>query len=476
MQKRMLGGLLAFLLLCTVTVGFADTGFADGVYYEVFVRAFADSNEDGIGDIAGLTQKLNYLQELGIKGLWLMPIFLSPSYHGYDVIDYRAINPEYGTMDDFLFLLTEAHARGMRVLLDIPFNHTSSQHPWFLEKPEYYRIADEKKTDAYHQRDDGWYYGFFSKHMPDLNFDNPDVRSEIVDIAKFWLALGVDGFRLDATSQIYAMAEVSNRQEIEQSAAWWVQLREALQEDYPDCYLLGEAWEPLSKRAVLLSGLDSVVNFDVGERIIGLLKTGGSGPVYVQELKKIYSTYANVRETVIDAPFLTNHDQNRVYAMLGAKLEKAKMAANMLLTLPGNAILYYGEEIGMMGAKPDEEIRTPFLWGADDPLQAQWMPSKYNKKTIPLSEQISDTDSLYSHYCHMIALRSAHPALSSGKLASADVGNDIIIAYTLTAENETLLILHNQTGIEQQTTEGVLAPYQSKIISVKGDTYEELTP
>lgn len=473
MMKKTISAALALLLLFA-----AAPGLAEGtVYYQVFIRAFADSDGDGSGDIAGLTQKLDYLEALGIGGLWLMPIFPSPSYHGYDVTDYRAINPEYGTMEDFLALIDAAHARGMRILLDIPLNHTSSLHPWFLEKPEYYRFADEKKTQTHYARGDQWYFAYFSDQMPDLNFDNPDVRAEMIDAAKYWLSLGVDGFRLDATSHIYALGEVSNRQEVAMSAAWWVAFREALQSEYPDCYLLGEAWEPLSKRAELLQGLDSVVNFDVGERILGMLKTGGSGPVYVRELMKVYDAYAQVREGIVDAPFLTNHDQNRSFSVLGAKPEKAKMAINMLLTLPGNVILYYGEEIGMMGAKPDEEIRTPFLWGADDPLQTRWMPSKYNKKTVPLAEQTGDADSIYSHYMKMIALRNAHPALSEGQLSIADVGNDIIIAYTLATEEETLCILHNHTSVAQQTMEGTLAPFESRIIlRTEGDVHEQLTP
>ncbi len=438
-----------------------------GVYYEVFVRSYADSDGDGIGDLKGLAQKLDYLSELNVKGLWLMPIFPSPSYHGYDVTDYRSIQPEYGTMADFEAFLAAAHARGMRVLLDIPFNHTSTEHPWFLDSKEpsgdkrgWYHWADEATagvnlkqsvwgSNVWRESENGWYYALFFEGMPDLNFENPDVRKEVISIAQYWLDKGVDGFRLDATSHIYAEGELTPMQDTDKSAQWWTEFFTAVKSSHPDCYILGEAWENVQRRAQLLRGLDSALNFDVGEYIIGLVKTGGSGKVYVQNLMKMYAAYAKVRENVIDAPFLTNHDQNRVYGMVGAKPERAKMAANMLMTLPGNPIVYYGEEIGMLGAKPDDQLRTPMLWGGDDPLQASWLESRYNKKTETVAQQYMEQDSMLSHYKTLIALRNAHPALLAGTLSPLDVGNDILAAYAMQGGGETLYVIHNFSGKEQ---------------------------
>ena len=481
----------AFLLFLILVLFFTISALAveHGVYYEVFVRSYADSNGDGVGDLNGLTGKLDYLKNLGVKGLWLMPVFSSPSYHGYDVTDYHSIHPGYGTMADFEAFLAAVHERGMKVLLDIPFNHTSIEHPWFVEskdpasdKRDWYRWADETTegvnlkqsvwgSNVWRESESGWYYALFWEGMPDLNFETPAVRKEVISIVQYWLDKGVDGFRLDATSHIYAEGEFSMMQETDRSAQWWTEFFTAVKGSHPDCYILGEAWENVERRAQLLRGLDSALNFDVGEYIIKLIKSGGSGKIYVQNLQKIYAAYAKVRENVIDAPFLTNHDQNRLYGMVGAKMERAKMAANMLLTLPGNPIVYYGEEIGMLGAKPDEELRTPMLWGGGDPLQASWRESRYNKKTITVSVQEDDPGSLLSHYKNLIALRNAHPALLTGTLSPFDAGNDVLAAYTMQGGGETLHVIHNFTAKEQMATVGSVLEtvYQSGVIVREGD-------
>lgn len=445
------------------------------VYYEVFLRAFADSDGDGIGDLPGLTAKLDYLEDLGISGLWLMPLFPATSYHGYDVTNYTAIHPDFGTLEDFETLLSAAHEKGIKVLLDIPLNHTGKAHPWFRENPEYYVWAEDQTGRDISLSQKVWdgnvwipyggkhYYAIFWDGMPDLNYENSALRQEVKEIAKYWLDMGVDGFRLDATSHIYGLGEYASAQNVEDSAKWWQEFNSYCKSINPDCFLLGEAWEPLEKRAALLSGLDAVVNFDVGEAIIPLIKSGGSGPYYVNNLVKIYEAYGEANPGYVDAPFLTNHDQNRVCLALGSKPERAKMAANMLLTLPGTVFIYYGEEIGMGGAKPDEELRTPFLWGGDDPMETSWHDSKYNKRTIPLAEQQADPDSLWHHYKSMIALREQYPALSEGRLSPADVENKIVAAYTLETDNQRVLVIHNFTAAEQQTTYGALAPYTSLI-------------
>ncbi len=481
--------IVAFLLTMALLLTASAVAVERGVYYEVFVRSYADSNGDGVGDLNGLTQKLDYISSLSVKGIWLMPVFPSSSYHGYDVTDYRSIHPDYGTLADFEAFLMAAHERGMKVLLDIPFNHTSTEHPWFVEcmnplsdKRDWYRWADETTegvslkqsvwgSNVWKETENGWYYALFWDGMPDLNFETPAVRNEVISIVQYWLNMGVDGFRLDATSHIYGEGEFSRMQETDRSAQWWTEFFTAVKGSHPDCYILGEAWESVERRAQLLRGLDSALNFDVGEYIIKLLKSGGSGKVYVQNLQKIYNAYAKVRENVIDAPFLTNHDQNRLYGMVGAKPERAKMAANMLLTLPGNPIVYYGEEIGMLGAKPDEELRTPMLWGGGDFLQASWRESRYNKKTIPVSEQEGDPSSLLSHYKTLIALRNDHPALLSGTLMEFDVGNDILAAYTMQGGDETLHIIHNFTAKEQTAalSSGHSIVFQSGDVLKDGD-------
>lgn len=460
---------LCFLAVIIIGLSLVSNAQAQnrGVYYEIFIRAFADSDGDGIGDIQGLISKLDYIENLGVKGLWLMPIFPSPTYHGYDITDYRAINPQYGTMEDFEQLLEEAHKRDISILLDIAFNHTSTQHPWFREAVnknssyhDWYVWSDNPNVNAdlklevwghkvWNRLGNRSYYAIFWDGMPDLNFENYAVRKEVIDISKFWLDKGVDGFRLDATSHIYGQGEYSPFQDTAKAALWWQEYYNSIKADYPDCYIVGEAWEDLNKRSQLMVGMDSCFNFDVGTYVTSMLKLGGSGKSYIDNLSKIYKAYQNTNPNYIDAPFLSNHDQNRIYASVGYKLDKAKMAANILLTLPGNPFIYYGEEIGMAGAKPDEELRTPMLWGNNDKAQTNWHSSKYNKKTLSQYEQSLDENSLYNHYLKLIQFRNSQKALTYGQLNYLDLGNDKILSYTMRFEDEELIVIHNYTKSPQ---------------------------
>lgn len=462
------GALVALILSLILFTGLTPPtrARADRVYYEVFVRAFADSDGDGMGDLNGLSLKLDSLKSLGVDGLWLMPIFKAQSYHGYDVTDYRDISPDYGTMEDFDRFLAEAHQKGFKVLLDLPLNHTGDRHPWFiaakdpqsplraryhwLENPTPQALSLKVWGRAvYSPLGSAYYYSLFDKGMPDLNYDCPETRQEAIDIARFWLQRGVDGFRLDAASHIYGEGEGGRPQDISLSAAWWQEFSRALKKDYPDCYLLGEAWESLDKRAPLLTGLDSVLNFDLGDRLLPLLKTGGGGQGLMDALLKVYGEGQKVNPDFKDAPFLSNHDQARVFSRLGYQSAKAKAAAFVLLTLPGNPVIYYGEELGMAGAKPDEELRTPFLWGEGDPFLSRWHPSKYNQNTQPLSLQEQDPQSLLAFYKRILRFRQEHKALSLGKFEKATLSNPLSLAYTLKSPDESLLILHNLSKNEQ---------------------------
>ena len=466
--KRLAGFLLACLFLFQSAPALALEGIQEGeVIYQVFVRAFSDSDGDGTGDFRGLEDKLDYLADLGIGALWLMPVHPSPSYHGYDVTDYRGVNPDYGSMADFTALLSAAHARGIRVLLDVPFNHTSSRHPWFVSSMEensphrsWYHWAREGQEgffpdltvwgqQPWKKRGDAYYYAIFWEGMPDLNFNSQEVRNEVQDIARFWLALGVDGFRLDATSHIFGEGELQRLQDIQASADFWVDFSAEVKAYYPKAHLMGEAWEPLSKRAEIIRGLDSLVNFDLGDRLLPMLKNGGSGAALVSLLDQGYAAYRASNPQYVDAPFLSNHDQNRVASVLAMRQDKLALAARILLTLPGTPILYYGEEIGMGGAKPDEELRTPMLWGAGDPATTSWHPSRYNNRTVPVAEQLQDPASLLNAYRQMIHLRREQPALQTGSFVPYASENTIPLAFWRQLGDVTLLVLHNPSPNEQ---------------------------
>ncbi|WP_068782929.1 alpha-amylase family glycosyl hydrolase [Paenibacillus phocaensis] len=449
------------------------------VFYEVFVRSFADSNGDGIGDLRGLTQKLDYLNDgnpdtdtdLGIGGIWLMPINPSPSYHGYDVTDYRDINPDYGTLDDFREFLNEAHKRGIKVIMDLVVNHTSKEHPWFTQSAtdknsayrDWYVWAEDSgratsgtsaagSGNPWHSLRGDHYLGIFWDGMPDLNFDNPDVRKEMIDTGKFWLEQGLDGFRLDAAKHIYEDLQTDKSQgTTNKNVAWWQEFRSGLNEVNPEAYLVGEVWDPSAAliSSYLDGALDSGFNFSLAETILSSVKNEKDAniPFTLERSYKLYGEKSG--GNFVDATFLTNHDQNRVMTQLEGDLPHAKVAASLLLTLPGNPFIYYGEEIGMLGAKPDELIREPMRWTPDDSQgQTTWEVAENNtgKKGLSVSEQTGDSASLLSHYRKLIRMRSRIPALKDGAIQEYATNQPGITAYTRMTEEQAVLVAHNLTS------------------------------
>jgi alpha-amylase len=454
------------------------------VYYEIFVRAFADSNGDGIGDFNGVTAKLDYLQELGIGGIWLMPINASPSYHGYDVTDYYAVNPQYGTMDDLKELLAQAHKRDIKVIMDLVVNHTSSKHPWFKEsandKDSPYRdwytwVEDDasKPSDGatgsypWHSLNGANYLGIFWGGMPDLNFDHPAVREEMLKIGQFWLELGMDGFRLDAAKHIYGdfKSSESKPETVEQNQEWWQAFREGMNKVKEDAYIIGEVWDSPVVVAPYLNKFDSAFNFDLAGKLLSAAKSESTNEIafFLNRTFGLFEKASN--GSFIDAPFLTNHDQNRVMSVLQGNTDHAKMAASLLLTMPGNPFIYYGEEIGMKGMKPDEYIREPMVWGEEASASVEastWIVTKHNEDIVDAESQMKDPNSLYHHYKQLITWRKQIPALSDGGIAefisyNKDDGkiaivNKAIAAYERVTEEEKVLVAHNLSHDEQQLT------------------------
>lgn len=470
-MKKILLALLSSALCSLPLSSFSQKGpipahWHKGVTYEIFVRAFADSNGDGIGDIKGMTRRLDYLQELGVKGVWLMPISPAPSYHKYDVVDYKDIDPEYGTMADFKQFVKEAHARDIKVILDMVPNHSSSLHPWFqaaMKDPnspyrDYYVWQDSAKVRGqehwYSPKDASGkilggqkYYGFFWHGMPDLNYDNPKVRAEMIEAGRFWLKeVGIDGFRLDAVRHVYPDAEAAKNH------AWWREFRRELDKVKPGFFTVGEVWAPDSQVAPYLQqGLHSVFNFDLSFALVKALQTGdaaGLAPLH----KRIQNLYQTVDPAFVDATFLTNHDQNRIMSEVAGNTGKAKVAAALLLTLPGSPFLYYGEELGMTGMKPDEYIREPFLWADSlhSPDRTRWISPKYNtQETLkPLQEQQKDQSSLWHHYKTLISLREKNEALHSGVLKPIILPLSQVSAFRRISPTQRLVVVHNTSDKE----------------------------
>jgi len=456
------------------------------VFYEIFVRSFYDSDGNGIGDLKGITEKLDYLNDgnpdtkgdLGIGGIWLMPINPSPSYHGYDVTDYRTINADYGSMDDLRELVNEAHKRGIKVIMDLVVNHTGKAHPWFVDSAknkdgkyrDWYVWAEDQNRplsgtsaagsgNPWHPLLGSHYLGIFWDGMPDLNFDNPDVRKEMKDIGRFWLEQGIDGFRLDAAKHIYEdLLSEKSEATTAKNVAWWQEFRQAMNEINPKAYIVGEVWEnsAVSVGAYLNKAFDSGFNFGLGEALVNSAKTEkDSGVAFT--LERTYKLYSQISGGAFtDATFLTNHDQNRVMSQLEGNTSHAKMAAAMLLTLPGNPFIYYGEEIGMFGVKPDEGIREPMGWYAEGSRTGQttWEARSNNgtEGSGTVDSQNKDGDSLLQYYRKLIEVRNAMPALQSGTIREYESGNAGIMAYERVTLQDQVLVVHNLTGQEQQMT------------------------
>jgi glycosidase len=438
----------------------------DAVFYEVFVRSFNDSDGDGVGDINGLIEKLDYLNDgdpestddLGVTGLWLMPVMESPSYHGYDVVDYFKVDEEYGTEEDFQRLMEEAHARGIRVVVDLVTNHTSSDHPWFQEsldptseKRDWYIWEDEdpgyrgpQGQQVWHRTRDGYYYALFWDGMPDLNYENPEVTEAMQEAARYWLEdMGVDGFRLDAIKHIVENGEM---QENTQATHDWLKGFYTFYKGVnPDALAVGEAWAG-TRQVLKYTGdeVDIAFQFDLANAMISSANFGLSTMIG-DEQEAVVGSFPPGQY----ATFLTNHDQNRVMSQLEGDVGRAKLAASWLLTSPGVPFIYYGEEIGMTGTKPDEDIRRLMQWRSDDGLSVGFTSGRpwrypaedYEERSVDL--QADDPDSLLNHYRSLIQLRNEQEALRIGDWIAVATDSPDVYAFLRTAEDDTLLVMIN---------------------------------
>jgi glycosidase len=463
------------LLSCEGTEQRSVVSWPYGVKYEIFVQSFADGDDDGKGDFKGLTARLDYLSDLGINGIWLMPIMNSPTYHKYDVTDYKSIHPDYGSADDFKKFVEEAHKRNIKVIVDLILNHTGSEHAWFqaaiADKSSRYRnyyvwakkdsiraqiskksiSLDSDNITQWHPVNGDTlsehYYGFFWGGMPDLNFDNPMVKEEFIDIGNFWLRdMDVDGFRLDAAKHIFPTERATDNH------TFWKEFRKSMESIKPDVYLVGEVWSKASDVAPYLSGLPALFNFDMGYAITQVVNAGMDTVDLIGKYKEINDFYTSVTTEYLDATFLKNHDQNRILSEFDGNEDKMRVAAGILLTLPGTPYLYYGEEIGMVGVKPDEYIREPFVWDVDttDEVQTYWEQPRYsNDQTVrPLNKQKDDPSSLYNFYRNLIQYRNSSKALTFGNIEITDVRRNEVIGFKRSYDQEEILVLNNISDVE----------------------------
>ncbi len=467
--------LLAVLLLITISSTMAISAqepapnhwWNERVFYEIFARSFFDSDGDGIGDLQGIIAKLDYLNDgdadttsdLGITGVWLMPVTVSPSYHGYNVTDYLNIDPDYGTLEDMRALIAAAHERGIAVIIDLVINHTSNQHPWFLASargdPDYadwYIWADEDPgyrgpdgQTVWHPFGNRFYYGIFGSNMPDLNLNNPEVTAAIYEISRFWLEdVGVDGFRMDAIKHL--IEDGQTQVNTPATHAWLSAYDDFIDSINSEALTIGEVWSSTfdADNYVIDGEVDLTFDFEGANALLQSAQSQRSAGAASITGRDFGLYPANQYGS-----FLSNHDQNRILSQLRGNTDAARTAASMLLLGPGVPFLYYGEEIGMTGEKPDEQIRTPMQWD-DTPTtagfttdRAPWIRIGENGEGATVAAQTDAADSLLTHYRQLIALRNTHPALQYGNYTAIDCSARSVYAFLREADDERLLILIN---------------------------------
>ena len=503
--------------------------YKEAVIYQVHVRAFFDSSGDGNGDFRGLAQKLDYLQDLGVNAIWLMPFFPSPLRDdGYDISDYRSVNPTYGTLDDFKAFLQAAHQRGIQVIIEMVLNHTSDQHPWFQEsrssrdnpRRDWYVWSDtdtkykgtriifidtELSNWAWDPVSKQYYWHRFFGHQPDLNYDNPQVREEMWNVMKFWLEMGVDGFRLDAVPYLMER-EGTNCENIPETHGVIKELRARLDQEFPGRMLLAEAnqW-PTDLRAYFSNGdeFHMAFHFPLMPRMFMGVKLEDRKPI--TEILKQTPDIPDVCQWCL---FLRNHDEltlemvtdmerdymydeyakekamrlnlgirRRLAPLLDNDRRKIELMNGMLMSLPGTPIIYYGDEIGMgdnVNLGDRNGVRTPMQWdggwnGGFSPADPESLYAPlllnpvYGFQAINVQSQRRFEHSLLSWMKRLIRVRKSSPVFGRGSIEFLYPANHRVLAYMRKLGNETIMAVNNLSS-KAQAVELDLKAYRGNIL------------
>ena len=447
------------------------------VFYQIFVGSFSDSDGDGIGDIRGIINRMNYLNDgdytdgrsLGVQGIWLSPIFTSPSYHKYDAANYYEVDSQFGTLDDLKELLDICHKRNVKVILDLAINHSSNQNPWFKDfcsarnsnntsSPYYdfYTCYDRndpekppKNSFSFIPGSGKWMYeSNFSGDMPELNFDNQAVREEMLKVAKYWLDVGVDGFRFDAVKYIYYNDNPA-------SVEFWKWYMSELKKIKPDIYTVGECWDDDDIVLQYYEALNCF-NFSVGG-INGRLQDAVRSDninAYTSYVTRFMNSMKEQNPNGMFMPFLANHDMDRAAGYLMVSNGSAYIAANIYILCAGSPVIYYGEEIGMKGSRGGENTdanrRLAMLWGdkdtVQDPIGSTFEASKQSNGTV--KQQLKDNNSLLEHYIRLLALRNKYPEIGRGQYVALKINSSTVGGFSITYNNSTIGLLHNTSMYE----------------------------
>ena len=469
------------------------------VYYQIFVGSFSDSNGDGIGDLRGIINRMDYLNDgdpnsglsLGVEGIWLSPIFTSPSYHKYDCSDYYAVDPKFGTMDDLKELIELCHQRGVQIILDLVINHTATSHIWFqkfksahqnfnVDDPYYdfYTFSDTQAS-GYHSLSgtSKYYEGHFSNEMPELNYDNPDVRQAMVDVAKFYLDMGVDGFRFDAAKYIYFGTEQPN-------ADFWIWYMQQLRNIKPDIYTVAEVWDADAVTYPYFASTNCF-NFTMAQvsgKIAAAAK-GGNINAYTNYIQGFLENILTQNSNAMLCTFIANHDMDRAAGFLTTAMGHAQMAANLSILTPGSPFIYYGEEIGMLGsrggANTDANRRLAMLWGDGDTVKNP-VGSTYKAEQAngTVADQLAKGDSLYTHYKKLIAVRKANPEIAYGTFEALSLKGNAG-GFLSTWNGSTVAVIHNSTTeavtVDLSTIGGVSLETLAAVVGLGGAKLEGTT-
>ena len=458
-------------------VPFAADPVADNfrTFYQIFVGSFSDSNNDGIGDLRGIINRFDYLNDgnmlsedsLGVQGIWLSPIFTSPSYHKYDAKDYYEIDWRFGTEEDLKELIRLCDERNIKLILDLAINHTSSQHEWFLQFKEarakgdtenpYYDFYSCATTEGRvpgntYQKIAGvdcWFECNFSSEMPELNFDNPEVCQAMLDVAKYYLDLGEDGFRFDAVKYIYFG-------DTARSVAFWEWYMEELRKIDPEIYCVGECWSGESEILEYYSAMNCF-NFALSQAE-GLAASAAKGQSVYKYTSYVESFQRKVLEKNPEGmpmSFLSNHDMDRIAGAFILE-NNMRMAANLYLLSPGSPTIYYGEEIGIRGSRGGENTdanrRLAMLWGDGDfirdPVGTTYPASKQITTTV--ADQMEDASSMFRYYCKLLTIRHQYPAIARGNYTALKNGTKNLGGFLVEYNGEVLGLFHNN-GTEEAT-------------------------
>lgn len=468
--------------------------------YEIFVASFYDSDGDGCGDFNGITEKLDYIADMGYTGIWLMPIHRSPSYHKYDVIDYYSVDVRYGTMGDFENMVQEAHKRHINIIIDLVVNHTSNLNPWFLEAMKSHQQHTGSRYDYWYNFSDYPQFGYadggqgvyyearFTESMPDLNLSNPEVRAEISNIMKFWLDKGVDGFRLDATTSYYT-------DDIEGNVEFLSWLNSEAKRMKSDCYIVGEAWTSdtiISK--FYQSGVDSFFHFSMAQgegTLAQTVKVAKPATSY----KAALGTINRIAGEHIPAVFLDNHDTDRITGAIGrSKLNRLKFVYGLAGMTNGTLYTYYGTEIGMVGSRKDENKRIAMLWDSDDTSNLCRNPEGTTQAEYVypgVKQQLKDKESLLNYHKTINYWRNKYGAIARGEitfhneymtthqLVFEKIWNDQNICIVINFnENESITIDLSEldyTSMEYICASEGKATFKNKVITLPAYTIAILT-